>query len=345
MDNLVVDQKLTDDFAFYNADTCTAIKNIPSDSIGYSIYSPPFRGLYCYSNLSQDLGNSTNEQFDLHHDFIAPELFRITKPGRLCSFHCMTMPTSKTRDGVIGLSDFRGQLISAMEKHGWIFHSEVCIWKDPVTAMQRTKAMGLLHKQIRKDSAMSRQGIADYLVTMRKPGLNADPISREYGFTEYMGTEPPNCDLDIWSNGLKGKRSRPKGYRDIQPVDGKWPKQNPFAAGSDAAVTWSIAVWQRYASPVWMDIDPRNTLQSMRDENDIRHICPLQLDVVSRGIHLWSNPGDTIFTPFGGIATELYEAVRLKRKAIGIELKSAYFERGLKNMELLRAEMAERYLF
>ncbi len=341
----VVDQIITPEYALYNADSCAAILDIPDESCGFGVWSSPFDSLYTYSNLLEDMGNSAQGQFAKHYKFLVPHIFRIMKPGRNVSFHCMNLPRSKARDGFIGIRDFRGELIRLFEECGFIFHSEVCIFKDPVTAMQRTKALGLLHKQVKKDTAMSRQGIPDYMITMKKPGANADPIRREYGFTEYAGTNPPNCDEDIWSNGLKGKRSRPKGYRTVTPVNGEWPKQNPFAPGSDAAVTWSIAVWQRYASPVWMDIDPGDTLQSMREEDDIRHICPLQLQAIERAIHMWSNPGDTVFTPFLGIGSEVYEAVRLGRKGIGCELKSAYFQKAIRNLAMLRSKMSEKDLF
>lgn len=332
----VVNQIITKDYAIYNADTCASIIDIPDNSIGFTVFSPPFDSLYTYSNLLEDMGNSAPGQFAKHFDFIIPHLLRIAKPGRNLSFHCMNLPRSKARDGFIGIRDFRGELIAALEKHGWIFHSEVCIWKDPVTAMQRTKALGLLHKQVKKDTVMSRQGIPDYMITMRKPGVNPDPIARKNGFDYYAGTDAPNCDDDIWmATDMKGGKRRPKGYRTIQQVNGKWPNHCPFELDSEAASVWSIQVWQRYASPVWMDIDPGDTLQSMRDENDTRHICPLQLQAIERCIHLWSNPDDIVFTPFMGIGSEVFKAVSLGRKGVGCELKSAYFNQAAKNLETL----------
>jgi len=252
---------------------------IESDSIHYSVFSPPFADLYTYSNSERDLGNcKTETEFFAHFKFIVNEMFRIIKPGRLLSFHCMNLPTSKERDGYIGIRDFRGDLIKMFQDAGFIYHSEVCIWKDPVTAMQRTKALGLLHKQIRKDSAMSRQGIADYLVTMRKPGDNDEPIAHE---------------------------------REKFPV----------------------SVWQNYASPVWMDINQSDTLQrtSAREERDEKHICPLQLEVIRRAINLWTNPGDIVLSPFAGIGSEVYQAVKQGRIGIGIELKKSYYAQAVKN--------------
>jgi superfamily II DNA or RNA helicase len=266
---------------YHLADSCEKIKEIPSDSIHYSIFSPPFASLYTYSASDRDMGNCrTHSEFYKHFEFLTGELLRVTMSGRLLSFHCMNLPTSKERDGVIGITDFRGNLIRMFTDAGWIYHSEVCIWKDPVTAMQRTKALGLLHKQIKKDSCMSRQGIADYLVTMRKPGDNPERVTH-------------------------------------------------------TNESFPVKVWQRYASPVWMDINPSNTLnkQDAREDDDERHICPLQLDVIERAINLWTNPGDLVFSPFGGIASEGYMAIKMGRKSLGIELKESYWEEGVRNLQ------------
>lgn len=261
-------------------DCVDVAREIPDDTIDFSVFSPPFASLYTYSNSDRDMGNCRSySEFYGHFMFLVKELYRITKPGRLLSFHCMNLQTSKFRDGVIGLHDFRGELVRMFTDEGWIFHSEVCIWKDPVTAMQRTKALGLLHKTIRKDSSMSRQGIPDYLVTMRKPGDNPEPISHTH---------------------------------ESFPVD----------------------KWQRYASPVWMDINPTRTLQfkTARETDDERHICPLQLDVIERAMELWSNPGDLVFSPFTGIGSEGYVAIEMGRRFIGSELKRSYFELAKRNL-------------
>lgn len=275
----VVRQKVTDKYAIYNGDSCEILTAIPESSIHYEIYSPPFESLYTYSNSERDLGNSKNTgEFYDQFKFIAKELYRVLMPGRLMSFHCMNLPYSKERDGFIGIRDFRGELVRLFEEIGFIFHSEVCIWKDPVTAMQRTKALGLLHKQIKKDSAMSRQGIPDYLVTMRKPGVNPEPVTH-------------------------------------------------------TNESFPVSVWQNYASPVWMDINPSDTLQyrSARADNDERHICPLQLGVIRRGINLWTNPNDIVLTPFMGIGSEAVVALEHKRRAVGIELKDTYYDQAEKN--------------
>ena len=264
----------------YHGDCVEVIKGLPEHSIGYSIFSPPFASLYTYSNSPRDMGNSRDDgDFSAHFGYLVDELVRVMMPGRDVSFHCMLLPSSKVKHGVIGLRDFRGELIKAFEDGGFIHHSEVVIWKDPVTAMQRTKALGLLHKTVRENASMSRQGIPDYLITMRAPG---DPVDRV--------------------------KHDAKSY----PVD----------------------KWQRVASPVWMDIDPNDTLQyrSAREHDDERHICPLQLEVIRRGIELWTNPGDTVLSPFAGIGSEGYVALELGRKYIGVELKESYYKQAVANL-------------
>lgn len=280
MQGKVLNQEVGSDWAMYHGDCVHVLGNMPDASIDYSIFSPPFASLYTYSNSDFDMGNVQSDgEFSEQFQFLVRELYRVIKPGRLLSFHCMNLPASKVRDGYIGIKDFRGELIRAFVAEGWIFHSEVCIWKDPVTAMQRTKALGLLHKQIKKDSAMSRQGIPDYLVTMRKPGENPNPVSH-------------------------------------------------------TNETFPVERWQRYASPVWMDINPSRTLQyrAGRDADDERHICPLQLDVIERAIDLWTNPGDTVLSPFGGIGSEPVSAVKMGRKAVAVELKESYWKMAVNNL-------------
>lgn len=272
------------DWTAYLGDCVEVVRGMPENSIDYSIYSPPFQSLYTYSNSERDMGNCKGaEDFAVHFGYLITELYRTLKPGRLMSVHCMNLPTSKTHHGYIGLQDFRGDLIRMFQRAGFIFHSEVVIWKDPVTAMQRTKALGLLYKQLKKDSAMSRQGVPDYLVTMRKPGINPDPVTKD---------------------------------PDAFPVD----------------------LWQRYASPVWFDINPSKTLQytSAREQADEKHICPLQLEVIERAIQLWTNPNDLILSPFMGIGSEGYEAIRLGRRFVGAELKESYYRQAVANLQ--RAE-------
>lgn len=275
----VIDEYIGSRFAFYNGDSCEILKNFPNNSIHYSIFSPPFADLYTYSDSNRDLGNcSNNKEFDEQLGYIARELERILMPGRCISVHCMDMPAQKFKDGFIGAKDFPGELIRVFTESGFYFHSRVCIWKDPVVAMQRTKAIGLLYKQLKKDSCMSRQGFADYLITFRKPGNNAEPVTHT-------------------------------------------PEDFP------------LPLWQKYASPVWNDINQSNTLQerSCRDDKDEKHICPLQLDVIERGIKLWTNKDDIVLTPFGGIGSEVYQAIKMGRRGIGIELKPTYYQQAVKN--------------
>lgn len=279
MDINVVCQEVSEKYALYNGDSAEILKGIPTDSIHYSIFSPPFFSLYTYSNSERDLGNCRgSDEFYQQFKFIIDELYRVIMPGRLISFHCFDIPLMKERDGVVGIRDFRGELIKLFESSGFILHSQVVIWKDPVTAMQRTKALGLLHKQLKKDSCMSRQGIPDYLVTMRKTGDNPERVAHT---------------------------------NESFPVD----------------------VWQKYASPVWMDINPSDTLQasSAREEKDERHICPLQLGVIRRAINLWTNPNDIVLTPFLGIGSEAVVALEHGRRAIGIELKQSYYNQAVQN--------------
>lgn len=284
----VLNQTIGDDFALYHGDCVEVLKLLPAQSIGYSIFSPPFSSLYTYSNSPRDMGNCrTDAEFFEHFGYLIDELMRVMQPGRDVSFHCMLMPTSKERDGYIGLRDFRGDLIRAFQARGFIFHSEVVIWKDPVTTMQRTKALGLLHKTVRGNASMSRQGIPDYLVTMRAPG---DPISR------------------------------------VQHDADDYP----------------VSKWQEVASPVWMNINPSETLQyrSAREHDDERHIAPLQLEVIRRGIELWTNPGDIVLSPFAGIGSEGFVALQMGRKFIGAELKASYYQQAARNLAAAKRDTA-----
>ena len=286
-----LDQTIGDGFALYHGDCVEVLKGIPSHSIDYSIFSPPFSSLYTYSNSPRDMGNCrTDAEFFEHFGYLIEQLARVMQPGRDVSFHCMLMPTSKERDGYIGLRDFRGDLIRAFQAHGFIYHSEVCIWKDPVTSMQRTKALGLLHKTVRGNASFSRQGIPDYLVTMRAPG---DPVVR------------------------------------VQ---------------HDAA-DYPVEKWQRVASPVWMDINPSETLQyrSAREHDDERHIAPLQLEVIRRGVELWTNPGDIVLSPFAGIGSEGFVSLQMGRRFVGVELKASYYQQAARNLVAATRETGDLF--
>lgn len=282
----VINQTIAEGYALYNGDSCEVIKGIPDNSIHYTIFSPPFASLYTYSDSERDMGNSTNdEQFYEHFKFLGAELYRVTMPGRLLSFHCMDLPKMKERDGVIGLKDFPSIIRQVFEDVGFIYHSRVTVWKNPVTEMQRTKAIGLLHKQIKKDSSICRMGLPDYILTMRKDGENPEKIT--------------HTDEEF-------------------PVD----------------------VWQNYASPVWMDINQSDTLQreSAREQEDERHICPLQLGVIQRCIEMWTNTNDIVLDPFGGIGSSAYVARKLGRRAVSCELKSSYYQQMVANVANAEAE-------
>lgn len=309
-DICAVEQTVTEDYALYQGDCCELIRAIPAGSVHYGVHSPPFEGLYKFSNYDRDISNSEGGLFWEHYAFLISELLRVTMAGRLHSVHCMQLPMSKIRHGHIGMRDFRGEIVRAYEDAGWIFHSEVCIWKDPVVAQQRTKSIRLLHKQVVKDSALSGQGLADYVLTFRKPGDNPEPVAGMFDSFSGVGLDLSPAAYSRWCTELK------PGWK-------PWPYD-----------TWvSTLIWQRYASPVWMDIDQTRTLQyrSARDAKDEQHISPLQLDVIERCVDLWSNPGDTVLTPFLGIGSEVFSAVRMGRRGIGFELKPSYYAQAVRN--------------
>jgi DNA modification methylase len=271
-------------------DCVQLIKDIPDESIGFSVFSPPFAELYTYSDELEDMGNSKNyNEFLFAFKFLVKDLYRVLWSGRNIAVHCMDLPIQKGKEGYIGLRDFSNMIRESFEAEGFIYHSRVTIWKDPVTEMQRTKALGLLHKQVKKDAAMSRVGLPDYILVFRKPGEHKHPVK---------------CDI---------------------PVD----------------------LWQKYASPVWYDIDYSKTLngRSAREERDEKHICPLQLETIERCIHLWTNKGDTILTPFMGIGSEVFQALKMKRKGVGFELKKSYFDVAAKNCIAAEKQNAQKLLF
>jgi DNA modification methylase len=282
----VLDQASGENWSIYNADCVSFAEVIPDNSIDLTVYSPPFANLYIYGDSVADMGNCTNDQqFFEQYRFLIAEKLRITKPGRISCVHCMDLPTSKTMHGYIGRRDFSGEIIRAHIDEGWIYHCRVTVWKDPVVEMQRTKAIGLLHKQIKKDSCRSRMGNPDYLLVFYKPGDNSEPVTH-------------------------------------------------------TAEEFPVDQWQKWASPVWMDINQTNVLNKSgaRDDKDEKHICPLQLDFIQRCLVMWSNPGDTVFSPFTGIGSEGYMAVKHGRKFIGTELKPSYFKQAAANLAAAEAE-------
>lgn len=284
------EEKVTPAFKLQRGDSVQLIRQIPDQSIHFSIFSPPFVDLFTYSDHIEDMGNSKDyKEFLNAFKFLVTDLFRIMKDGRNVAVHCMDLPIQKGKEGYIGLRDFSGMITKTFEDAGFIYHSRVTIWKNPVTEMQRTKALGLLHKQVKKDATMSRVGIPDYLLIFRKPGEN---------------TEPVKCGIDV-------------------------------------------DTWQKYASPVWMDIDYGDTLnfRGARDEKDEKHICPLQLPTIERALTLWTNEGDTVYTPFLGVGSEVYQAVKMKRKGIGGELKKSYYDMAVQNCNEAELIAGQKSLF
>lgn len=344
-------------FEIHNGDCIEVLAVTPANTFDFSVYSPPFASLYTYTDDDRDMGNClTLEEFFEHFDFLAPQLYRTLKPGRLMSFHCMNLPSSKERDGVIGLKDFRGKMIAMFEKYGFIFHSEACIWKDPVTAMQRTKAIGLLYKQLRKDSALSRQGIPDYLVTMRKPGDNMEAITHvapPAGSTfKHARNVPENeFSVDQWQQWASPVWNDISNARVPAPPSDCLNKIQKIRDGGVLTIEemegYPLESWQTWSSPVWMDIDPGDTLQytHARTEKDERHICPLQLEVIRRAIILWSNKGDLVLSPFAGIGSEGHEALLLGRRFFGIELKPEYYQWAVKNLQYAESAATQPTLF
>lgn len=286
----VIDQYITDSAALYNGDCIEVVPGLPDNSVHLSVFSPPFSSLYTYSDSERDMGNcADDDEFFVHFDFLISELYRVTVPGRLCAVHCKNLVNYKGRDGKAGIRDFRGEIIRHFVAQEWAYHSEVCIWKDPVIEMQRTKAHGLLYKQLRRDSSFSRQGLAEYLLLFRK-----------------------------------------------------WPEsdETPIEPVTHTHESFPLEMWQRYASPVWFDIQQTNVLnvQIAREDKDDKHLCPLQLDVIERSIELWTNPGDVVLDPFAGVGSTGYMALKMDRRFAGVELKESYYRQAVANLESAERE-------
>lgn len=290
----VKDQYSNENFSLYNADCVEVLATLPENSGDFSIFSPPYFSLFTYSSSIRDLGNCKNEvEFLEHFALVISGLMRVIKPGRLIAVDCMNVPAMKERDGYIGLKDFRGDIIRAFQEQGFIFHSEHCVWKDPLIEAVRTKALGLMHKQLCKDSSRCRAGIPQYLLAFRKPGDNENFVSHPDGLEYFAGEDEPT----------KGTLAHER--------------------------------WRRYASPVWMDVRQGNTLnaRAAREEDDERHVCPMSLDIIERALQLWTNPGDIVIDPFNGVGSSGYQALKMKRRYLGIELKESYYRQAVKNLK------------
>lgn len=284
----ILNQETGQNWTAIHGDSAHALSELPEASVHFSVYSPPFVDLFVYSDSAADLGNCKNDgEFFEQYRHIIRQVMRVTKPGRLTAVHCTDLPTRKFRDGFIGIKAFSDQIRDAHEAEGWIYHCRITVWRDPVVEMQRTKALGLLYKQLCKDSAMSRVGLADYVLVFRKPGDNPAPVGKDKG---------------------------------LFPVD----------------------LWQKWASPVWMDIDQTDVLngRTARESDDERHVCPLQLDLIERAIRLWSNPGDVVLSPFMGIGSEGFASIKAGRKFIGCELKESYWRQAARNLAGIEQEVS-----
>lgn len=285
-----------DNWTAINGDCVDVLMQLPENSIDFSVYSPPFGSLFVYSESAADMGNSTDEEFEKHYAWMVREKFRVTKPGRLTAVHCSDLPMTKWKDGAVGIKDFSGQIIKIHEDAGWVFHSRRTIWKSPVTEMTRTKHVGLVYGQLIKDSAKSRGGMPDYLMTFVKPGENAEPIEH---------------DMDEETATRLGRKRKPGHH------------------------VFPLSQWQEWASPVWMTVDQSRVLnvEMAREANDERHLCPLQLDVIERALVMWSNPGNVVLSPFMGIGSEGVMSIRHGRKFIGTELKESYWRQACRYLD------------
>jgi len=312
-------QEIHDQFAIYNGDCIEVMRQLPSESVGLSIYSPPFCGLYVYSSDERDLSNNRNyDEFFTHYEFVVSEIARLTMPGRISAVHCIDTP--KDGANICGYNDFPGDIIRLHQKHGFEYLPRICIWKEPLAVRNRTMSKALAHRQIVEDATKTNVAAADYLICFRKKGENPKPVTHTNGLLEYAGERIMPAD----KLGYKG-------------YDGNQIKN-----------IYSHWIWRQYASCFWDDIRIDNVLpfEAARDEQDERHVHPLQLDVIERAVTLWSNPGDVVLTPFMGVGSEVYGAVKLGRKAIGAELKPSYFRQAVKNVRYaLEKQVKEQDLF
>lgn len=302
----VLDQCIETKFAIYCGDCCDVMPMLPDGSVHLSVYSPPFGGLYHYSSSERDLSNCRNyDEFFQHYEFVVRELFRLTMPGRMTGVHCMDVPSGNS--GVDFLRDFPGDIIRLHEKIGFRYIARYAVWKEPLAVRNRTMAKNLAHKSIVDDSSRCSVASADYLLIFRRKGQNQIPITHPHGLMEYAGEREIPSELAQYL-----------GYK-----------------GNQIENRYSHWIWRQYASAFWDDIRIGRVLpyREARDQEDEKHIHPLQLDVIDRCIALWSNPGEVVFTPFMGVGSEVYSAVRNGRKGIGVELKPTYYAQAKKNIE------------
>lgn len=318
----------TDWYTIYRGDCIYVMQSLPERSVDFCIHSPPFANLYIYSDHEADMGNcQSNEEFIEHYKFCIAEIYRLLVVGRLCAVHCKDLPRYANSDGTAGLIDFPGMIIRAFEECGFSYHSRVTIWKCPVTERERTNNNGLLHKTILRDRSQVRQGMADYLLVFRKPPVGVlmsdKPVTIDVPGEEGLGQYIGDC------NPLTESFHPSKYARKKRPTDP------------------SIAIWQRYADPVWWDIDQTDVLnyKPARDDKDERHICPLQLGLVERAVQLWSQPDEIVLSPFAGVGTEGVGSIKLERRFVGMELKQSYYETAKTNCQVAVNNRRARSLF
>jgi len=325
----VIDQALGEHFALYQGDCVQVMAGLPDNSVDLSVYSPPFANLYVYSDSEADMGNTADmTEFLSHYEYAVRDIYRITRPGRLTAVHVKDLPLYRNSSGWFGVEDFSGLVAYLHRRCGWVFHSRITVWKDPVVEMEKTNSHGLLHKNFAQRAQVCRVGLPDYVMVFVKP----DPDSmggdvhqlRVPG--DYIGEQPPPAH-----EYLSSLRQRKPDWYD----------------GSLEQYNYSIAVWQRYASPVWFDIDQTKVLnyKIAKSDQDEKHLAPLQLDVIARCIDLWSNKGEVVFTPFAGIGSEVVQAIKQGRKGVGVELKESYWKHAVKFAKEAEQERANPTLF
>jgi len=316
----VLDQEIQKEFALYCGDCMEVMPQFPDGSIHLSVYSPPFAGLYQYSSSERDLSNSNDyDQFMEHYAYVVRELHRLTMPGRMTAVHCMDIPLSNSGKGD-AMIDFSGDIIRLHQSNGWQYNARYSVWKEPLTVRNRTMKKSLAHQTIVEDSSKCSVASADYLLVFRREGVNPEPITHPHGLTEYAGSRPMPADL--------------QNYRNWQ--------------GKQIENRYSHWIWRQYASAFWDDVRLDRVLpyKKTRDEEDEKHIHPLQLDVIDRTVVLWSNPGERILSPFMGVGSEVYGAVTGGRVGIGIELKPSYYRQAVKNVsEALNDQYSSMPLF
>lgn len=319
------DQLITDNYAIYNSDCMEVLPTIPDESIDLSIYSPPFAGLYNYSSSERDFSNcESKEQFLEQYEFLIKEISRVTKPGRITAVHC-----TDVFDNACRLWDFPNEIIRIHDKYGFQYRNRITIWKEPLKVRMRTMVKSLMHKLIVEDSTQCFTAMPDYVLILTKKGENKVPVTHEFGLTHYAGETPilPNI-LNAYNNANETKFNADELWEHLNKTfyDHKDPKSNKL----------SHYIWQRYASSVWDDIRIDNVLpfRDSKEEDDEKHVHPLQLDVIDRLVDLYSNPGEVVLTPFMGVGSEVYSPVSMGRKAIGVELKDSYFKQAKINLSL-----------